>query len=344
MFKGNMENKQIRAIYLYEFKLSHRAAEANRNINLAFGEGTTTERTVQRWFKRFSKGDQTLEDKEGCGRRSSINNDELKALVEANTRATVRDLAKELGVTVGTISTHLKEIGKSKKLDKWVPHDLNENQKNRRFELASSHILRNSNDPFLDRIVTTDEKWIMYDNRRRSAQWLDRDQSPKHFAKRELHQKKLMVTVWWSARGLIHHNFLKPGESITAELYCKQIEEMHLKLQEHHPALVNRKRAILLHDNARPHVAKLTLQKLNELGYEILQHPAYSPDLSPSDYHFFKHLDHFLRDRCFKNEEDAKNTFNDFIASRTQEFYDSGIKTLVSRWTKCIQANGEYFD
>ena len=84
MFKDNMKNKQIRAIYLYEFKLSHRAAEASRNINLAFGEGTTTEGIVQRWFKRFSKGDQTLEDKEGCGRRSSINNDELKALVEAN--------------------------------------------------------------------------------------------------------------------------------------------------------------------------------------------------------------------------------------------------------------------
>ena len=142
-------------------------------------------------FKRFSEGDQTLEDKEGCGRRSSINNDELKALVEANPRTTVRDLAKELGVTVGAISTHLKEIGKSKKLDKWVPHVLNENQKNRRFKPSFPHILRNRNDPFLDRIVTTDENWIMYDNRRRLAQWLDHDQSLKHFAKRELHQKKL---------------------------------------------------------------------------------------------------------------------------------------------------------
>ena len=84
MFKGNMENKQIRAIYLYEFKLSHRAAETSRNINLAFGEGTAFERTVQRCFIRFSEGSQTLKDKEGCGRKSSINNDELKALMEGN--------------------------------------------------------------------------------------------------------------------------------------------------------------------------------------------------------------------------------------------------------------------
>ena len=61
-----------------------------------------------------------------------------------------------------------------------------------------------------------------------------------------------------------------------------------------HPALVNRKGLILLHDNAQLHIAKPILQKLNELGYETLPHPPYSPDLSPTDYHFFKHLDNFV--------------------------------------------------
>ncbi|UYV83441.1 hypothetical protein LAZ67_23001026 [Cordylochernes scorpioides] len=43
------------------------------------------------------------------------------------------------------------------------------------------------NEPFLDHIVTCDEKWILYDNWRRSAQWLDRDAAPKHFPKPKLH-------------------------------------------------------------------------------------------------------------------------------------------------------------
>lgn len=99
-----------------------------------------------------------------------------------------------------------------------------------------------------------------------------------------------------------------------------------------------------LHDNARPHVTQPTLQKLNELGYETLPHPPYSPDFSPTDYHFFKHLDNFLQEKCFKNQDDAKNAFTDFIASRTPDFYASGINKLVSRWQKYVDSNGFYFD
>lgn len=339
-----MEKKQLRAIFLYEYKLGHNAAQASRNINSAYGEGTANERMLQRWFKKFLDGDETLEDEEGRGRKSVIENNQLKVLVEANSRITVRELAQEMNVSVGTIWNHIREIGKTKKLDKWVPHELNEKQKNHRFEVASSLLLRNNIDSFLDRIVTCDEKWIMYNNRRRSGQWLDHDQAPQHFPKPNFHQKKLMVTVWWSAAGLIHHSFLNPGETITAEKYCHQIDEMHLKLKNKQPVLVNRKGAILLHDNARSHVARLSLQKLNQLGYETLPHPAYSPDLSPTDYHFFKHLQNFLKDKCFRNQDDAKQAFNDFIATRDTDFYASGINKLVTLWRKCVESNGSYFD
>ena len=186
-----------------------------------------------------------------------------------------------------------------------MPQELNDNQKNRCFEVSSRLLLRNKNDPFLDWIVTCDEKWILYDNRRLSAQWLDAGEAPQHFPKPKWHQKKVMVTVWWSAAGLIHHSFLNPGETITAK-YCRQIDEMHQKLQRMCPRLVNMKGPILLHDNARLHVAQLTLQKLNELGYETLPHPPYSPDLSPTDYHFFKHLENFLCEKCFKSRDDVE--------------------------------------
>lgn len=339
-----MDKKQIRTIFLFQFKLGRNAAETTRDINAAFGPGTTSERTAQRWFQKFGTGDESLEDEEGRGRPCEIDNDQLASLIESDPRQSTREVAEKLDVSYSTVARHLKEIGKTKKLDKWVPHELNESQRNRRFEVSSALLLRNKNEPFLDRIVTCDEKWILYDNRRRSAQWLDRDEAPKHISKPELHQKKVMVNVWWSAAGLIHHSFLKPGETMTTERYCQQLDEMHQKLQRMCPRLVNMKGPILLHDNARPHVSMTTRQKLHELGYETLDHPPYSPDLSPTDYHFFKHLENFLREKCFKTQEDAKNAFAEFVDSRSSDFYAVGISKLATRWQRCVDSNGFYFD
>ena len=48
-----------------------------------------------------------------------------------------------------------------------------------------------------------------------------------------------------------------------------------------------RKRIMILQqDNARS-AAKITQEKIKQLGWELLLHPPYSPDLAPSDYHHF---------------------------------------------------------
>ena len=73
------------------------------------------------------------------------------------------EVAEELSVDHSTVISHLKQIGEVKKLDKWVPHELTENKRNHRFEVSSSLILCN-NAPFLNRIVTCDKKWILYNN------------------------------------------------------------------------------------------------------------------------------------------------------------------------------------
>ena len=114
-------------------------------------------------------------------------------------------------------------------------------------------------------------------------------------------KKKITVTVWWSAASLIHYSFLNPSKSVPSEKYAQQIDEMHQKLQCLQPVLVNRMVPVLLHDNAWPHIIQPTLQKLSELGYKVLRHPLCSPDLSPTDYHFFKHLDNFLPRKHFHN-------------------------------------------
>jgi histone-lysine N-methyltransferase SETMAR len=65
--------------------------------------------------------------------------------------------------------------------------------------------------------------------------------------------------------------------------YCQQLDRVNECLKEKRPHLVNRKEVVFRQDNARPHVSEMTQQKINELNWEILDHPPYSPDLAPSD-------------------------------------------------------------
>uniref|UniRef100_A0A0N5CE11 HTH_48 domain-containing protein n=1 Tax=Strongyloides papillosus TaxID=174720 RepID=A0A0N5CE11_STREA len=254
-----LSKRSIRAIILYEFKRGTNAAKTTQQINESFGEDLVSVSTVQRWFRKFKEGSEDLENEERGRPETVIDNDELREAVEANPRATVRSLAEDLNVSTATISRHLKEIEKTKKLDKWVPDELNDYQKMCRFEVCSSLILRNKNDPFLSHLITCDEKWILYDNRERTRQWLDKNKAPKHFPKPKLTPKKVMITVSWSAVGVIHYKFMEHGETINSESYCQVLEEMHQKLSQKMPGLVNRNEPILLHDNAKPHVSKKTL-------------------------------------------------------------------------------------
>ena len=57
------DKKQIWSIFLFKFKLSHKAVKTTRNINSAFGSGTVNEHTAQWWFKKFCKGDESLDAK-----------------------------------------------------------------------------------------------------------------------------------------------------------------------------------------------------------------------------------------------------------------------------------------
>ena len=180
-------------------------------------------------------------------------------------------------------------------------------KKNHRFEVLSSLIPHNNGEPFLKRIVTCDEKWILYDNQQWPAQWLDWE-APKHFQKQTHTWKKVMVSLMVCCPS----DPLQLSESqrnyyiLTSKKHAQQIDEMHQKLHCLQLALVNGENPFFLHDNVQPHVAQPMLQNLKELGCEALPR---SSDLLPMDYHFFKHLDSFLQGKCGHNQQEAENAF-----------------------------------
>ena len=117
------------------------------------------------WVKKFCKGDESLEDEECSGWPLEVDKDQLRTIIEADPLTTTRDVVKELNVDHSVVIQHLKQIGKVKKLSKWVSHELTKKKKTPHlYEVSSSLILCNNNEPYLDWIVTCDEKWISYNS------------------------------------------------------------------------------------------------------------------------------------------------------------------------------------
>jgi histone-lysine N-methyltransferase SETMAR len=88
------------------------------------------------------------------------------------------------------------------------------------------------------------------------------------------------------------------------------------------------------------HKAAATFNHTVTFGWERLDHAPYSPDLAPSDFHFFTTSKRTLEGRRFTANEDVE------AAVRTQDtdFYQERFFKLVKRWDKCINVGGNYVE
>ncbi len=125
-------------------------------------------------------------------------------------------------------------------------------------------------------------------------------------------------------------------------VYIEQLTKLNNAVEEKRPEFIYRKGVAFHHDNAIPHTSLVTRQPLLELGWDVLPHPPYSPDLAPSDYSLFRSLQNFLNGKSFNNDDDVKSYLIQFFANKNQKFYGRGIMMLPERWQKVIDQTGQY--
>ncbi|GFO24982.1 histone-lysine N-methyltransferase SETMAR [Plakobranchus ocellatus] len=80
--------------------------------------------------------------------------------------------------------------------------------------------------------------------------------------------------------------------------------------------------------------ANLTQQWLQCYGWEILPHPAHSPDLAPSDFHLFGPSKRHLGGMAFETEDDLISELRNWFDNLDVDFFRVGINSLLSRWQK----------
>ena len=341
-FRKMDQKLKIRERLLFSFKMGKSAAEACRNVNESFGRDVVSEPTCRRWFTKFREEGENINDKQRSGRPSGLDPEVLRDRMNDQPATSVRKLSAELYSSKSTVHRHLKGLELSKRSGRSVPHDLTQVQKQTRVELAQQLLERLQQQPFLHRIITCDESWVLYDNRAVESQWLAKGQVAQASPK-TLWPKKQLLCVWWGVGGVVHWELLPIGGTVNAKVYCQQLQRVHDRLRRPPYTTLSRMGIILQHDGAAPHRANLTQQKIEELGWEVLPHPAHSPDLAPSDYYLFRPLKMFLRGKQFVEADDLENDIRHFFDSKPADWYQRGIEKLPQLWEEVIGANGEYF-
>jgi hypothetical protein len=76
-------------------------------------------------------------------------------------------------------------------------------------------------------------------------------------------------------------------------------------------------------------VANLTKDTIKELGWEVMAHPAWSPDLAPSDYALFRSLKDNIAEKQYEDQDDLENYLYNFFASKSPKFYADVIPISI---------------
>ncbi|GFU17025.1 mariner Mos1 transposase [Trichonephila clavipes] len=124
--------------------------------------------------------------------------------------------------------------------------------------------------------------------------------------------------------------------------YDNILDSLKLAIDRKRPELAKSKGVVFHQDNAKACTSVEIRKKLWKLGWKVLMHSPYSPDLAPSDYHLSPALQNFMSDKKLGPLEDCENRLLESFANKDQDFYERGIMKLPLEWQQIIQQNGAY--
>lgn len=324
-----------------------------RQLVEVYGEKCMDIKNVRKWCREFSEGRKNVHDEPRSGRPSLPESTaaRIDEMVRNNRRITLHEIREGLNEECGYFSVQnivSEVLGYHKVSSRWVPKQLTDEHKRKRVESATEFLRRyeEEGEDFLDSIVTGDETWAHHytpETKAQSKQWRHpTSPKPKKF-KTEKSAGKVMATVFWDRNGVLLVDFMPKGTTINSESYCETLKKLRRAIQNKRRGRLT-KGVCLHHDNARPHVSHQTTTLLNGFGWDIINHPPYSPDVAPSDYHLFPALKKHLGGRKFKSDEEVQKAVVGWLRDAAGEFYDAGIKKLVTRMRKVIERQGDYVE
>ena len=79
-------------------------------------------------------------------------------------------------------------------------------------------------------------------------------------------------------------------------------------------------------------------------GYELIPHPAYSPEQAPSDFLHLPNLKKDIRGFHFRSDEEVVMAVEEWVSGKDPDFFSSRLMALEHCWSKCITLEGNYIE
>jgi len=99
----------------------------------------------------------------------------------------------------------------------------------------------------------------------------------------------------------------------------------------------------LHHDDAPAHTALSVREFLAIKQITVLEHPACSPDLAPSDFFLFPKIKEIFEGRHFDDTDNNRSNTMAVLKVIPQNQFQNCFEGWIRCWHRCIASQGEYF-
>lgn len=353
-FKASLLLEQ-RYVLSYLFKRQKTPTQCLAKLEKVYGRDTMSRTQVFQWFSQFKRGRKSVSSVRQTGRPAEVSNDvtvnTISALLAEDCSLNQRQIAALMGISQSTVQRIIRnDLQMTRVCSRWVPHFLTREQLDSRIAISTKMLARYEQDPeFLNRIITCDETWVYHfdpNTKQESSGYRRKGDPSKKKVRQQKSVGKVMLIAFFDRKGMIYQHIVPttiPRTTVNTEYYIKVLKKLREHVQRKRPEIAN---SFILHqDNAPPHTSILTRAFLDKWKIEVLEHPAYSPDLAPCDFWLFPMLKKHLRGHHFKSNAQATRFCEEVFKATPPGDYESTIKTKwVQRWKRCIANKGSYFE
>jgi histone-lysine N-methyltransferase SETMAR len=340
-------NEEKRVLIKYESLTTNDPNEIMGRIRDRLGDACPGYSTITRWLREFRLGRQSTKDRPHPGQQSYVVTPENAAIIEKLVRAdpwlTYQELEDRTGISCSSVyRICTQELGLQKKLCRFVPHFLSDEQKDIRVNICRQNLnmWKSGGQAIIDRIITGDEVYVHYYEPKLSHEakiFVFEDEEPPDMPKRDKTIGKVLYAVFFNTKGLVKAVKLTGQKTATALWYTTKCLPKVLEGAS--------KRGVMLHhDNSRVHTAKLTEEFLAKNNVKTVPHPPYSPDLAMCDFWLFSGLKHHLRGLFFETEEELDWEVMEYFDSIPENDWKEAFNMWRARMERCIEAGGDYIN